>query len=315
MQIIASAKPWSNMARFCLVIGNLSLLYGCSFGFGIGDRGFGFGLGPAGLFRNSPYLGASGSNGFKPVSPIQVDLSQVNTSNAEILNALPNETIKISVGQVDAIGNVSFGPIGATQKNGSYVVVLDYIKFKVEKHIINATPIIPADLEDEYESEDKDGDKHRHIHRPIYYPEYDTDGSLIEWKASDKGEQPIRIQFYVGVGLRMTATVFVKEAGVDLSSLYGLGAAAEQKKISGSLLVETLGVTGPDISPLLPWPSEINVSSIQNAIQSIATVKAKMYEEKGVYIKPQIIQVDNQSVKLNDVLQQIDAMNYVLEVI
>ena len=82
--------------------------------------------------------------------------------------------------------------------------------------------------------------------------------------------------FKVGIGIRITAFVKTKKAGIDLGSLYAIGVAAENKQLSGTLTMETMGITGEAITPLIPIPSKIDVSSIQNALQAAAAIKSKM---------------------------------------
>lgn len=107
----------------------------------------------------------------------------------------------------------------------------------------------------------------------------------------DAGGTNHLFNYNVGVGLRITATFTTFDANVDLGSMFAIGLAAQQKRIAGTLSIETIGITGPSITPLLPMPSSIDTSTIQNAIQTMATVKAKMYDEKDVSVRPQVFYV------------------------
>jgi hypothetical protein len=100
------------------------------------------------------------------------------------------------------------------------------------------------------------------------------------------------VPVYVGVGLRLTANIKVNEGSVDLSNLFAIGAAAQAKQISGTLVIQTLGLSGVGVSSVLPMPSEINQTSIQNAIQSLGAIKAKMYDE-GTLVTPRVVGVYN----------------------
>lgn len=91
-----------------------------------------------------------------------------------------------------------------------------------------------------------------------------------------------------GVGFRMRANIVTFEAGVDISSLFGLGIAAQQKKLSGTLRFETIGIRGRQVSSMLPLPSEISVQSIQAAMQAAAAIKASLYDEEQTRIYPQV---------------------------
>lgn len=92
-----------------------------------------------------------------------------------------------------------------------------------------------------------------------------------------------------GVGLRLRARIVTKKAGLDLSNLYGLGVAASKKQVSGSLEFETIGISGKQITPLVPVPSTLSIESISAAMQALAAIKAKIYgDSREVNIWPQI---------------------------
>jgi hypothetical protein len=91
-----------------------------------------------------------------------------------------------------------------------------------------------------------------------------------------------------GVGIRIRANVKSFEAGVDISNLFGLGAAAKAGRLSGSLRFETIGIGGKAISTLIPLPTEISVESIQLALQAAAAIKSNIYDEEDVSVYPQV---------------------------
>jgi hypothetical protein len=71
---------------------------------------------------------------------------------------------------------------------------------------------------------------------------------------------------------------------VDLGNLFALGVAASTGNISGTLVLQTLGISGESISATIPFPSEINNNSIQNAILALGAIKAKIYDENIVLL-------------------------------
>ena len=91
-----------------------------------------------------------------------------------------------------------------------------------------------------------------------------------------------------GIGIRMKANIFTLESGLDVSNLYGIAAAAEQKKLSGTLRFETIGIGGKQISTLIPLPSEISMQSIMNSMQAAAAIKSNLYDIENVKIYPQV---------------------------
>jgi hypothetical protein len=93
---------------------------------------------------------------------------------------------------------------------------------------------------------------------------------------------------YVGIGLRLTANLVVHKGTIDLASLLSLGMAGEAKQVSGSLMLQTLGVSGPSISSALAIPSDISTASIQAALVSIGTIKSKIYDA-DTSISPRVV--------------------------
>lgn len=106
----------------------------------------------------------------------------------------------------------------------------------------------------------------------------------------------------VGVGLRIIANVTAMESGVNLGDIFAIGLAAKANKVSGTLMLEIIGIKSKDVTAVLPLPSEINQSTIQSAMQAMATIKSKIYEE-GTDLYPQVMAIksdeeqDNKSFK------------------
>lgn len=196
--------------------------------------------------------------GYHPLDPLPVTLT---IDKAKALEAMPDETIRIAVGTVSADGGISFGPakIGAEGKN--YVVVLDYIKFGTDSFAVTLS-------------------------------EKDQKGNRIATLVPTAQQANAIVPVYIGVGLRLTASIYVKKGSVDLGNLFALGAAAKAQQVSGTLIVQTLGVSGSEVSGLIPMPGEVSESTIQNAILALASIKAKIYDNK-TSITPRVVGVYN----------------------
>ncbi|GAA3720517.1 hypothetical protein GCM10022421_30970 [Oceanisphaera sediminis] len=93
-------------------------------------------------------------------------------------------------------------------------------------------------------------------------------------------------RFRTGVGLRLIANITTKKKSIDLNGVLKIGVAASKEELTGSLEVRAIGVTSNEIDALLPGilPT-IGESSIQNALEAMAAVKAKLRESDTV-IKP-----------------------------
>jgi len=185
---------------------------------------------------------------YRPLDPLSAKLwhpDAVAVTNCRILEQLPDETMRLAVGQVDLSGNVSYGVAKVGAKGQRYVVVLDYTKSETFSR-----------------------------------PQPSIDGGVTA---------PIGfVPTYVGIGLRLSATLIVNEGNVDLGNLIAIGAAAQAKQVSGTLVIQTLGVSGQSIASVMPIPSEISASSIQNALVAIGTIKSKIYDP-GTEISPRVV--------------------------
>jgi len=247
------------------------------------------------------------AKGYQPLDPQPIlvkdrdgyDLGDASDRNKVLLRALPSEAVRLVIGQADIAGNIQFGSFTAKTKIGNYVVVLDYIKYESRSLRIKVTEKLPEDLEEPLENESKGEYKKRKSQyfdsTPYWVRPYTYE--VLEGKESDSSSlDPMvyihNIPVYVGVGVRMMASVTVNEKNVDLGSLYGLGVGAQSKKLQGTLIIQTLGLSGENISPHIPLPSEINITTIQNAIQALATIKSKLYEA-NVSLVPVVLASDD----------------------
>jgi len=189
-----------------------------------------------------------------------------------VLKSLPDNAIRMAVRQIDGSGNLSIGPASISEKNKHYQVVLDYINAD--------TANIYFDIE--INKENKDGKETLSIVRVERIPGKNDEG----YDPNKSGN--VTIPVYVGVGLRLTAEINAIEGGVNLSSLGAIAAGVKAGKATGTLTVQTLGVTGKQVSMALPLPSELNESTIQNAILSLGNIKAMMYDDKSTVIYPRV---------------------------
>jgi len=94
----------------------------------------------------------------------------------------------------------------------------------------------------------------------------------------------------VGVGLRLISLITTAEAGINIGDLYSIGLAAKDGKLSGTLIIEVIGIKSKEVTTLIPFPSEINQTTIQNAMQALATIKSKIYD-KETKLYPQVMAI------------------------
>lgn len=212
--------------------------------------------------------------GFVPIDPVEYDDKVFITENGKIISKeiklltsdeifqfLNNETVLVSIGQVNAEGGISYLPITISAKHSSYKVTMDYMKFAT-------------------------------------LPQGDENGNFIGFNR-------------VGVGLRLVTLITTSEAGINIGDLSSIGLASKAGKLKGTLMIEVVGIKSKEVTTLLPLPSEINQTTIQNAIQALATIKSKIYDtDTKLYPQVMAIKPDSSSVRqksnLNDSLN-IDA--------
>ena len=232
-----------------------------------------------------------------------------------LLNSLPDQAVRIAVGQYTSSGTLVYGPVSVGVAGERYQVVLDYISVdasNIRLAVQKSTKPRRVDFGSFF--------------RRWYFPSTERDEKYYSttwrvlakdayWKQMEKREgvdnatelfdqsdprivpieyppQLVTIPVYVGIGLRLTANVVVTKGSTNLSSLGALSAAAEAGNVSGSLVVQTLGITGRSISTTLPLPSEINPTTIQNAILSLGSIKAVLYDP-DTEIAPRVVGIYN----------------------
>lgn len=103
----------------------------------------------------------------------------------------------------------------------------------------------------------------------------------------------------VGVGLRVILSIFANKSKIALTDLFSIGFAAEANQLSGSLMIEIIGIKSDEVTSAIPLPSEINPTTIQLVMSSMATIKSKIYDSKTELI-PQIIAVQSEDATFRD---------------
>ena len=191
--------------------------------------------------------------GYEPVDPVEFEeklsISDGNGSliyknvklltREETLGFLNNETVLVSIGEINREGNINYLPITFSKKNTSYKITMDYMK-------------------------------------------YATLGQMSQNQFIGSRR--------VGIGLRLISLITTAESGINISDLYSIGLAAKQGKLSGTLIIEVIGIKSKEVTSLIPLPSEINQTTIQNAMQALATIKSKIYDDE-TSLYPQVMAI------------------------
>lgn len=151
------------------------------------------------------------------------------TDGNQVRDLLPLQSAQVSVSRIDESGAIRYVSDSVTGGRGIYMVVMDYMKYRVE------------DVFDE------------------------------------KGQEYVG-NGRIGVGLRIRAVVNTSQAKLNVGSLLALGLEAERKALQGSICVDVVGIDSADVTNLIPLTSEIDQTSIQAALQALASIKTKVFD-------------------------------------
>lgn len=226
------------------------------------------------------------NNGYSYVAldplPVRATLERCQSrrgdgQKADWMDAVPDSAVRIAIDQLSGSANGTLGPVTLGTKGSSYRVVLDYVNVDTTNIRFALWDQDASNPFDKVARNELGG-----IHIQRLQP--DT-------KVGD-GQQEVVIPVYVGAGLRLTALVTVKKGEINLASLGAIAAAAEAEDISGTLTVQTLGISGQQVAASLPLPSELNSTTIQNAIQSLGAIKATLYD-RDTSVTPRITGIYN----------------------
>ena len=178
-----------------------------------------------------------------------------------VRNLLPLQSAQVAVSKTDVTGKISYSSASLSAEKGSYEVIMDYMKYKVE------------DV-------------------------YDKNNKLI-----GNGR--------IGVGLRIKAKVVTSKANLNIGSLGQLGLEASANNLSGGISVDIIGIDSENVTNLIPLTSEINQTSIQSALQALASIKSKLWEDKTT-ITPHLVAIQqSEENKSEEIRKKLTSVIYV----
>lgn len=202
-----------------------------------------------------------------------------------LLQSLPDNAVRMLIERFNASGSVTYGPAKLGAKGESYRVTVDYINADT----INVPVWISKRME-VYKGGIKTVSLLAAPDHKIFVPESETYIVTREKPASDAISEYVEfnIPVYIGIGLRVAATVDVIGGSANISGIGVIGAEAEAEKLKGSLVVQTLGVNGKSIAAALPIQSELNRTTAQNAIVAVGSIKALLYADE-TSVSPRVV--------------------------
>jgi hypothetical protein len=239
----------------------------------------------------SPQTAAAKLSGYTyvPVDPQSIETVPGSSCSKEstgqsgdftaLLDALPD--------RFDASGNVVYGVGKAETSVGRYRVTTDFIN--------SDTVSVPLCFRRSVEGySPAKGATHKFVDAPMGVESLDANIYLLggderySVQRCDPDKDPPKdhslyyIPVYVGVGLRVAATINVEQAGASISGLGALGAEAQAGRVSGDLVVQTLGVNGEGVTAALPIQSELNRTTVTNSVVAVASIKTLLRDQDTV---------------------------------
>jgi hypothetical protein len=226
---------------------------------------------------------------YVPLDPIDVTIDMSNSDNEcanrggtqrSIPEALPDNTVRLATAEANKSGSFSFKPLSSSVQNRTYRVILDYVNsdttyvtVRLLKQRISDTGQLMGEAISANEdfSDSNKSESVRYIAKRI--DPGTKEGNIGPGKR-------VTFPVIVGVGSRLRATVNTYEAGIELTNIVGLAAAAESGRASGTLVVQTLGITGAPIVTAMPMPKQLNTSTVQDAILSMGSIKTFIYNKQ-----------------------------------
>ncbi|MGV8038566.1 MAG: hypothetical protein AB2L07_00280 [Thermoanaerobaculaceae bacterium] len=208
-----------------------------------------------------------------------------------LLESLPDINVRFAVASFDTGGALTFGPAKITAKDRQYRAILDYVN-------VDAIPV--TFLISAIDAQGKLVPPSRLIIERAKIKAYqatiqpmDVSGPPAE--ATLATSDLVTVPVYVGIGMRLSADITALEAGVALTSLGAIGLEAQGKRLTGTLTVQTLGITGEPVATSLPLPSTLDQTTIENGILAIGSNRAVVYrtgssqDKGGVVVTPRIV--------------------------
>ena len=227
---------------------------------------------------------------------------RISREKASLLEALPDINVRFAVGELTARGGLNFGPIKVTAQGGEYRAVLDYVnvdavpvEFAVRKRVAlrrGAADDAPPDSTTKTLGLFTVTDSTR-----LTVLDYEaiafTSRMTAEQRdsAAARGYDVLAIPVYIGIGMRLTADLRAAKADIALTSLGAIAAEAQAGGLSGTLTVQTLGLAGQSVATILPLPSKLDQTTVENAILALGSSRTALYSgtDANIVRRPRIV--------------------------
>ncbi|MFU2509833.1 hypothetical protein [Pseudoalteromonas sp. ASV78] len=95
----------------------------------------------------------------------------------------------------------------------------------------------------------------------------------------------------VGVGARIVAHISTSEAGINLSDLFAVAAAAETSDAKGSLLFTIQGIHGKGVDTYTPKISKLDTENLQRALEAVQNIKTLLHNDNSIQLTAQVVAI------------------------
>lgn len=222
-----------------------------------------------------------------PVSDNQWECTPpAGTPTATMGESLPDITTRVAVASLDESGSLNFVPFAVSQEGHTYSVLFDQIfvdavpmkmimwrkKSVARSGAVSGSAGLLSALK-AYGAAARNADE-----GPVHGAA-DTDESekFFNQNAKDYDFQRVIVPVYVGAGIRLNATVLALKGNVNLTSPVGLAVAADAGAVQGTLAVQMIGLGSKETASVMPLTSELNQTTIQNALMALGSAKTLAY--------------------------------------
>lgn len=227
-----------------------------------------------------------------PIDPIAVKTvrgegcTAEDSNYEELLNSLPDNSVRTSIEENSVVGKYTYATAKVGHKNESFRITSDYINADTFNLSIGIAKFMRSANDGEF--------------KPVPLAEtpdarlFNSGSEVFKVTRSNVLTDnvpyiPYNIPIYIGIGLRVTADISIVGGNANISGLGILGVEADANKVMGSLTVQTLGVNGKSVSAALPFQTELNRTTAQNAIVAASQIKTLLYAKDDTIVKPRVV--------------------------
>lgn len=207
----------------------------------------------AAITATTPDFVNAGPPGYIPLpgSPIKISACKDGEVPKSLSAAFPDITSRFALASLDKDGSASFGPVAGSAKNKIYRAYSDFAY----------TDMLP-------------------FHAWIKETRVTKEQTLYDVKSEvTDGYQEVVIPVLIGAGFRVTAEFVTTEGKIDISGLSAIGAKASASKLVGTLMMESIGISGKSIGTSFPITSKLDQGTVEAAIAAIGTARAFIYAQ------------------------------------